>query len=323
MPLTNFPYGLSSFGIPLLGNSLGFGAQGNVFFLDPVSGNDGFDGKSPDAAFKTLAYAYSKTTSDQNDVIYYLSRVASGLNLTATLTWANNATHLIGVGAPSLLNKRPRVGHSANFSPMIDVTGNGCVFSNLYFIYGRGNAGNLICLRVKGNRNVFDSCHIAGPGHATEAGTAGFNLLDINGLNANGSENLFRNCTIGLTTLPYTAACNQVVLEGYAARTVFDRCLFLARIDAAGGAGSVMEKTGAGDVGEFALFRDCVFHSFGAQAMTAAFTHPSTQNGYIVLHQCMLSGNITDVAASTSTKIQATQYGETAAKMVVAGAPAT
>lgn len=323
MSITRFPHGISSFGVPVLGG-LGFGAQGGrAFFVDPVLGTAGNDGLSPQSPFKSITTAYAAATSDQNDVIFLLGKVSAGVSLAASLTWAKNAVHLIGVCAPTELNQRARIGHSANFSPMITVSGSGCYFANLYFIYGRGNAGNLINVKVTGNRNVFHNCHIAGPGNATEAGTAGFNLLDLNGGNANCTENLFDHCTIGLTTLPYTAACNQVVIEGYAARTVFRNCTFLARIEAAGGAGSVMQKTGAGDVGEFVLYRDCVFLSFGATAMTAAFTHPSTQAGYVILHQSMLCGNITDVAAATSTKIQATQYGETTTKIALAGLPTT
>jgi hypothetical protein len=55
--ITNFPYGLSSFGIPLLNGGMP-GADPSVagiYFVDGNSGNDGNSGLSWDEAFKTVA----------------------------------------------------------------------------------------------------------------------------------------------------------------------------------------------------------------------------------------------------------------------------
>ena len=66
--LTNFPNGITSFGIPVFGGSIP-PFTGQYLFVDYVNGSDGNDG-SPGTPMKTLAAAYAKTTSGKNDVIF-------------------------------------------------------------------------------------------------------------------------------------------------------------------------------------------------------------------------------------------------------------
>jgi hypothetical protein len=315
MGLTHFPHGVSSFGIPVL-SDYGFGAQGNVFFVDPVTGSDGNPGTSPDVAVKTLPQALSLATANQNDLIIYLSRVSAGLNLAATLDWNKNSVHLIGVCAPTLMNQRARIFHNANFSPMIKVSADGCLFENLYTSYGRGNAANLISLQVTGNRNVFRRCNIFGPGNATEAGTADFNLVDLQGDSAGGkcTETLFEDCVIGGSSLGISAAQFLLLLENFAARPIFRRCVFLCQVSAAGGAGTVFVKVGSTTgVGEFVEFDQCSFINTGSTAMTLAMTYDSTTVGKAILKSPVFVG-ATGVANS-STAVWISQDTVTAATL--------
>ena len=50
MGLTNFPNGISSFGVPVLGGILGIPFTGTYWFVDPVNGLDGNAGTSPQTA---------------------------------------------------------------------------------------------------------------------------------------------------------------------------------------------------------------------------------------------------------------------------------
>ncbi len=54
--LTNFPFGVSSYGIPVLGSAV-IPYTGNYWFVDPVNGLDGNSGTSPSNAFATLTAA--------------------------------------------------------------------------------------------------------------------------------------------------------------------------------------------------------------------------------------------------------------------------
>lgn len=42
--LTNFPNGITSFGVPVLGTIGGLPFTGNYYFVDPVNGADGNEG---------------------------------------------------------------------------------------------------------------------------------------------------------------------------------------------------------------------------------------------------------------------------------------
>jgi len=57
MGLTNFPNGITSMGIPVLGS--GQDISGSTYFVDGNFGSDGNTGKSWDKPYKTLAYAFS------------------------------------------------------------------------------------------------------------------------------------------------------------------------------------------------------------------------------------------------------------------------
>lgn len=282
-----FAYG-SPGALPLLDAVYGLPGKGNIFHLDPDKGNDGNDGFTPQSAVKTLTKAYSYCVADQNDTILYHASVASGISLAASFAWNKNCTHLIGVGAPSWLNTRARIGHSANFSPGIVVSASGCSFRNLYVPYGRGNAGNLIALQVTGHRNYFENVHLL-CGHATEGGTAGFILLDLSG----GLENTFRRCQIGGTTIVRAAANTHVSIHGSAGRFLFEDCNFLSEIEAVTTPTFVSVTNAVNALQEFGLFRRCSFVNYSinqAAKLAAAFIGGPATGGVIVLDNCGFVG---------------------------------
>jgi hypothetical protein len=195
---------------------------------------------------------------------------------------------------------------------MLIVSGSGCHFENLYLIYGRGSAANLIELQVTGQRNVFRRCHFAGPGNATEAGTANFNLIDINGSPGDGNhatENLFEDCVIGDTSLGITAAQYLLMLEYYAAHTIFRNCKFICNVSAAGGAGTVFAKAGTDpyNVGDFVDFTNCTFLNIGSTALTTALTYASTTHGLALFHNCVFAG-VSGIVGGANAKVWLSQY---------------
>jgi hypothetical protein len=69
MGYTNFPNGITSFGIPVMNGSRFSNPWSTHYFVDGDNGNDSNnDGKAPDRAFKTIQKAV--TTSTGGDVIY-------------------------------------------------------------------------------------------------------------------------------------------------------------------------------------------------------------------------------------------------------------
>ena len=72
MTLTNFPNGISSMGVPLVGS-----LAGNTWFVNGWDGNDFNDGKSFESPFLTMAQAFSVIGS--NDVVYLTGRITENL----------------------------------------------------------------------------------------------------------------------------------------------------------------------------------------------------------------------------------------------------
>lgn len=74
---------------------LGGGLGAKVFFVDSVTGSNGYDGLSWNAAFATLDYAFSQCTANKGDIIY----VRPGHSETTTLIGADVAgVRVIGLG---------------------------------------------------------------------------------------------------------------------------------------------------------------------------------------------------------------------------------
>lgn len=102
MPYTNFPNGLTSFGIPLLGSG---GAEASYFgtqwFVDTVNGADGNDGRSPQTAFATMnrAFYFSDGSSNlsPNDTIWFVGTVREQLVAPLTKTIGGVARAVTGV----------------------------------------------------------------------------------------------------------------------------------------------------------------------------------------------------------------------------------
>lgn len=76
MTTTNFPDGLTSFGIPVLPGAP-YSPFGNYWFVNTVAGNDGYPGSTPDQAFATMGAALDVV--GDNDVISFIGKVREQL----------------------------------------------------------------------------------------------------------------------------------------------------------------------------------------------------------------------------------------------------
>lgn len=75
---TNFPHGVSSYGVPLLG---GPSAYGRYWFVDAKTGGDGNSGKTRDRPFATMSRAFEMI--DSGDVIFVRGKVREQLTTPA------------------------------------------------------------------------------------------------------------------------------------------------------------------------------------------------------------------------------------------------
>jgi len=243
-----------------------------------------WNGVAPEKVKGTIAAAHSFMTSGRNDVA-----ILSPDSHTQSegITWSKSECHLIGAFGPHMMNHRSRIGHDANFATLLTVSGEGNTFANLYFMHGRGSATNVNLLTVSGNRNSFINCHFGGPMHATEAATAGYDLVRLAA-----AETYFKSCTFGIDSVACTTP--QLVEFGEQAeppRAIFEDCLFLVQ----GDAGVRFLKVNAGAGRGLGLFRNCQFINLGT-AMTYGIDGAGLNNFRMHFANCGFEG-ATDIVA--------------------------
>ena len=289
MGFTNFPNGITSFGVPVVP---WMPTAGKVYFLDPTNGNDSNDGRGVDKAFKTLTAAEDACVSGQNDIIYYLAGT-TGVTLTATLAWDKSYTHLIGVGAPIMVAQRARITQAtAAVTPMITVTGTGCIFQNLMFSNDGADTGSLITVQVNSQSNYFGNCYFA-TGTATNA-IAGGAALALGGTTVS-LYNVFDHCTIGSGNVLSTSTYSALLFNGTNAKsTNFLNCNFTLQ---AGATTVAFVRSASGTANDtYTKFDGCFFHNTnsGSYMIASAFViaagqDPATRTFYL-MPNCMLFG---------------------------------
>lgn len=310
MPLTNFPNGITSFGVPVLGGVGGLPLTGNYWFVDPASGADGNVGTSPEFPFATLYRAVQKAADGNNDVIVLIGNgqtsgtarlstaLAQTLDSTATtgtLNWNKNALHLIGVAAPTKVGSRARIApptgtytaSTFGSNAFVNVTGVGCIFMNIDVFCGFSTGANgMIAWTEAGGRNYYNNVNIQGMGDAASAAGANSRTLKITS-----SENTFSGCTLGLDTVARSAANATVEFASGTARNTFDDCIFPFQTSAATPLGVLASAAAAMD--RWQLFNGCSFINNVASTSTtmdALGTLPASAGGLILFKDATLVG---------------------------------
>lgn len=289
---TNFPNGLTSMGVPVVG-AQGFMTQGKSFFVLPRTGVDATnDGQTPATAFKTLAFALSQCTANQNDVVYFMAQSNTAASTTdyqsVTLDWNKDGVHLIGINDGSFLGQRSRIANlstAAALAPLFKVSANNCLIANIEVFQGTPGSGTTsIAVEVTGQRNHFVNCQLSGNGDLT-------GVTDVAGtrtLKLSGSENLFDGCYIGLdTVIRATQTAEVEILTG--ARNIFRECHFETYTSLS----TFKMITVATSTDRFVKFIDCDFHA--VQNITSAVAPTgmigiTTMNGEVLMKNPYLYG---------------------------------
>jgi len=124
MGLTNFPNGISSFGMPVVGMT-----TGNVFFVDSGATGTGSDtaaaGRGADNPFLTIDYAIGQCTANNGDVIYVMPGHTE--NLTAAITMDVAGVTVMGLGSGFT---RPRLVYTGT-GGLVSIIASNCRWSNI------------------------------------------------------------------------------------------------------------------------------------------------------------------------------------------------
>jgi len=298
MSLTNYPNGVSSFGIPMMGGQ-GLTMPGTAYFVDSVNGSDGYAGTSIDKPLKTIEYAYSKTVSGNNDVIYVVGN-GTAYSIAAAVTWSNTFTHMVGLTAPIPYGNRARLTMGAAMTSILTVSGQGNIFSNFQIQHENSTGTSVDNTIVSSNRNYFYNVGFAGPLHAT-VGAAAYNELTL----ASGAQdNMFERCTFGQwTTVASSTTGYEIEFKGNNSMSFFKDCRIFTY---ASSASHVLVAAAVNLGGEAALvtFDGCTFANMdNDKTLTIAISEPT--HGIILLKDCV-AYNITDWSDTSNTHVYGT-----------------
>lgn len=213
------------------------------------------------------------STSNTNDGNYTIASVAAlALTLSASdsLTTEDAAT----AGSTTVATYNPE---------MIVVSGSNNRFFGVHIANFSSNVAAIGGVKVTGNRNYFERCHLIGAGHATPGAAATAYNLKIDG----GQENTFRDCVFGTDTVLWAATNAGIVFDTDAWRTRFYDCEFLVQTTTAT-AGAIM-STDATALDGWQIFKDCTFlvwNDNGVSTVTALVIGTKPNSGQILLQNC-------------------------------------
>lgn len=292
-------------GVPVLGGTLPL-FSGNYYFVDAVTGADGNTGAA-DQPMRTLSGAYGRCVAGNNDVVVIVGDGATTgtLRVDAAFDWAKNATHIIGMCAPTLYSQRARIAPTSSttaFANFFTVSANGCYFANVQWFHGfaTGVAAS-ICMTITGGRNVFVNCQLAGMGDAASAQSATSRSLKISGTTG---ENVFQSCVIGLDTVTRTVANASVEFAAAVPRNSFLDCAFPFMTSSATVLGYI--GTGAECMDRTNEFVRCRFINAvqsTSTAMSGLGTLPASAGGLLLFKGCTLVG-ISEFGTDATTRGQ-------------------
>jgi hypothetical protein len=279
MGLTNFPNGITSFGVPVMGSGGGIPATtGNYYFVSSTTGSNDNDGKTKDSPVATLAKAFDLVTASKMDVIVLMPSHAENVSTAAAISADVAGVTVVGVGVGTLRPKFSFTHEDATFvisaanqtwinvqweanvadvkigldvSAVDDLTFQGCWFteagSNLNFI-------DVVDLATGADRIAFRGCTFIGGDVANDA--------FISGVAHNG---LFISDCIFYANVAQTAAHGLIVSTGNCTNIEIKNCSFRSNVDGA----IFIDLDGTANSG---VISNCYFSSIDdADAVTTGF----------------------------------------------------
>jgi hypothetical protein len=303
MPVTNFPYGVSSFGMPLAGGGYpGIGTSvGKYIFVDADNGHDGNTGTSWDDAVKTIAQAYSLVTTNRDDTIILST---NGVHtLTSMLTISKNRVHFVGDMRGRLYGQRARIYMATTTATtdlfMVKNLGVGNSFTGIKFWNANALTQNIGCVGEGGEYALYLHCEFYDSTKLTSDTHAEMVL--------NGDSAQFFNCTFGSLAdavtgdkvRPAVLMTAGTVGDGLVSRDVlFDGCKFWKK--AGGTTTSFIKIAATADIERGMEIKNCSFiASILGSTPATAITSATLTNGYVMLSGDTIAYNCTKVGTAT------------------------
>jgi hypothetical protein len=183
MGLTNFPHGITSFGVPVFGGGI-LPTFGNVFYLVAAKAStDPYYARianvvPDDYVFSTIASAYSNMATNQGDTLI----VMPGNHVqTSSLAWDKDQTRIIGWAGPNQAYQPGTLTTGAvrltcittSISEILNITGDYVSMYNLGTYNSYSAADNYCDVRISGKNTYLYGCSMRGGNGATQLATVG------------------------------------------------------------------------------------------------------------------------------------------------------
>ena len=293
MGYTNFPNGLTSFGIPLpsCGN-FPYGSGGNHYWVDSVNGSDSNSGKEWGKAKASIfgtSGGYQLLTENQHDVLHVIGG-ATAYAETAICTWAKDYTHMVAETAPIMSGGRVRLTNTITTATTGEfvISGTGCVFSGIHWQWGASaTATSLVGVAISGNgRNAFINCNFEGPIEATMGAAVAQRMLTI----TSSQDNWFYNCKFGQRTILSTSATGAIVSFNGTDNTDngFVNCIFTMYNSNTASAAINFVNNAMTDSGTTYL-KNCSFQNHHAAAVADVIRFTTGAHGLVHIDGCSLT----------------------------------
>lgn len=130
MALTNYPNGVSSFGVPMVGGALPIGPE--YYFVHSGRGANGNEG-TLDAPFGTIDYAIGRCTASYGSVIVVLPGHTETVTAAAGIALDVAGVQIYGMGTGSI---RPTINFTTAVTASVSVTAANCTIRNVLFTGG-------------------------------------------------------------------------------------------------------------------------------------------------------------------------------------------
>lgn len=134
MPLTNFPNGVSSFGMPVVGSGDGkipITFTGTYFYVSSVIGNAAYSGTDPSQPLATIQQALNKCTSGAGDVIILLRGHSETYTSASQLTVSKADVTIVGSSSEGTSRAKITMGTAATATILISAAN--VTFKNISF----------------------------------------------------------------------------------------------------------------------------------------------------------------------------------------------
>lgn len=199
MPLTNYPSGVSSFGVPVFG-SLAFASSASILWVDSNAQNPGAG--TFDQPYSTLVRALAACAA--GDTIIVKEKHVETVIAAAGITVSKAGVKIIGLGETG---RRPVITLGTSAAASILVSGSGVLIENIGFL---GNLSNIVtCFDITGTNATLRNLHF---------GNAGTNLDFLRCIKASGAANtadglIVQNCrwmTIDVDDLEFISLVDDI-----------------------------------------------------------------------------------------------------------------